>query len=67
MKLTDFYNQVARRADTAKTAINVAETKRVLSVAFTVLSEMDIVEATDVIAKWIEYREEEKEVNRVVA
>lgn len=51
MKLTDFYNQVARRADTAKTAINVAETKRVLSVAFTVLSEMDIVEATDVIAK----------------
>jgi hypothetical protein len=51
MKLSDFYNTVARQADTEKTAINAAETKRVLSVAFTVLSEMSIVDATEVIAK----------------
>lgn len=39
MNLSDFYNEVARRADTPKTQINVAEVKRVLSVAFQVLNE----------------------------
>ena len=40
MKLTDFYNEVSRRVDTGKTAINAAETRRVLSEAFLVLSKM---------------------------
>ena len=38
MKLSDFQNEVSRRVDTAGTKINVAETKRVLAVAFDVLA-----------------------------
>lgn len=51
MKLSEFQNEVSRRADTAGTKINVAETKRVLAVAFEVLGELDGVELLDVIAK----------------
>lgn len=51
MKLTDFYNEVAKRADTGKTNINAADTKRVLSEAFLVLSELDAAELADTIAK----------------
>ena len=51
MKLNDFYNEVARLADTDKTKINVSETKRVLSVAFDLLHKMDAAEMTDTIAK----------------
>ena len=51
MKLTDFYNEVAKRVDTAKTSINAAETKRVLSEAFLVLAEMDAAELSDTLAK----------------
>lgn len=51
MKLTDFYNEVSRRTDTDKTAISVAETKRVLSEAFMVLAEMDAAESADTISK----------------
>lgn len=51
MKLTDFYNEVSRRVDTAGTAIGVADTKRVLSEFFLVLAEMDAAEAADTIAK----------------
>lgn len=51
MKLTDFYNEVAKRADTSKTDINVADTKRVLSEAFLVLCELDAAELADTIAK----------------
>lgn len=51
MKLTDFYNEVSRRADTGKTSINAAETRRVLSEAFLVLSKMKAPEAADVISK----------------
>ena len=51
MKLADFYNQVSRQADTAKTAISATETKRVLSEAFLVLAQMDAAEAADTIAK----------------
>ncbi len=51
MKLPDFYNEVSRHTDTGKTQINVAETKRVLSVAFQVLCKMDSAEAADTIAK----------------
>ena len=36
MKLSEFQNEVSRRVDTAGTQINVAETKRVLAVAFEV-------------------------------
>lgn len=51
MKLTDFYNEVAKRADTSKTEINVADTRRVLSEAFLLLSEMDAAELADTLAK----------------
>ena len=48
MKLTDFYNEVSRRADTGKTAITAAETRRVLSEAFLVLNKLKAAEAADV-------------------
>ena len=51
MKLNDFYNEVSRRADTGKTAISVAETKRVLSEAFLVLAGMDATELAETISK----------------
>ncbi len=51
MKLADFYHEVARRADTAKTQISVAETKRVLSEAFLVLAEQNAADCSDTIAK----------------
>jgi hypothetical protein len=51
MKLSDFYNDVSRRVDTGKTAISVAETKRVLSEAFMVLEKMDASDMADTIAK----------------
>ena len=51
MKLTDFYNEVSRRADTNKTEISVADTKRVLSEAFLVLAGMDATELADTISK----------------
>lgn len=51
MKLTDFYTEVSRRVDTSKTAINAAETRRVLSEAFLVLNKLKAAEAADVIAK----------------
>lgn len=53
MNLSEFYNKVSRRVDTGKTSINVAETKRVLSEAFVVLSKMKAPEATSLIAKGI--------------
>lgn len=51
VSLSDFYNQVAERADTDKTQITVAETKRVLSEAFIVLHEMDTADCLDVVLK----------------
>ena len=51
MKVNDFYNEVARRADTEGTKINVADTKRVLSQAFKLLNEMNAADAADTIAK----------------
>lgn len=53
MKLSDFYNEVANRADTEKTSITVAETKRVLSEAFLVLAAMDAAEFADTISKGV--------------
>ncbi len=51
MKVTDFYNEVAKRADTDKTQINVAETRRVLSQGFQVLVGLSTEECADTIAK----------------
>lgn len=51
MKLTEFYSEVSRRADTGKTSINAAETRRVLSEAFLVLHKLKAAEAADLFAK----------------
>lgn len=51
MNLSEFYNEVARRADTAGTQISVADTKRVLSEAFLVLGKMNAADCTNVVAK----------------
>lgn len=51
MNLNEFYNHVSRLTDTAGSKINVAETKRVLAVAFQELSEMPSPEAADLISK----------------
>lgn len=53
MKLNDFYNEVSRNVDTAKTEITVAETKRVLSEAFLLLAKMDAAEALDTVSKGV--------------
>lgn len=60
MKLTDFYSEVASRADTDKTEINVADTSRVLKVAFEVLNELPVSEVFDVIAKGMARAESNK-------
>lgn len=51
MNLNEFYNEVARRVDTDKTQINVAETRRVISEAFVVLSKMKTPDSAALIAK----------------
>jgi hypothetical protein len=51
MSLSEFYDAVARRADTDTTKISAAETRRVLSEAFRVLAGMDAATVADVIAK----------------
>jgi len=51
MTLSDFYNEVARLADTDTQKISVSETKRVLAVAFQVLAAMSAADSTDVLAK----------------
>ena len=53
MNVNEFYNEVSRKVDTDKTAIGVAETKRVLSEAFKILAAMPTAEAFDVVAKSI--------------
>lgn len=51
MKVNDFYNEVARHADTEKTDINVADVKRVLSQGFRLLQKLSTEECADTIAK----------------
>ena len=51
MTLKEFYDEVSRSSDTAKTKINVADTDRVLSEAFKVLARMNAASCADVIAK----------------
>ena len=53
MTISDFYNEVARKADTDKTKINAAETKRVLSEAFKILAAMPGPDLMDILAKCI--------------
>jgi hypothetical protein len=53
MNLSQFYDEVARRADTDKTKINAAETKRVLSEAFKVLAHMDSATMLEILAKGV--------------
>jgi hypothetical protein len=49
--LSDIYNQVAAKANTAGLSISVAETKRVLACFFDVLEDHCSAEAFDFIAK----------------
>jgi len=51
MTLSDFYNEVAKRADTEGLEITVAETKRVLAVMFDLLEDQKPEVAFDLIAK----------------
>ena len=51
MNLNQFYNHVSRLTDTAGSQINVAETKRVLAVAFQEMAKMPAAEAADIISK----------------
>ena len=51
MNLNEFYNHISRLTDTAGSKINVAETKRVLAVAFQELSQRPAPEAADLISK----------------
>ncbi|MCC6421534.1 MAG: hypothetical protein IT429_25220 [Gemmataceae bacterium] len=51
MTLSEFYDEVSRRADTEKTKITVAETKRVLSEAFQVLVGLDAAACAEILAK----------------
>jgi hypothetical protein len=51
MKVSEFYNEVARKVDTSGTKINVAVTKRVLSVAFQMLGKMSASEFAETVAK----------------
>lgn len=51
MKLTDFYHEVSRKADTEKVQINAADVSRVLSVMFDILEDLKPAEAFDVISK----------------
>ncbi len=60
MTVTEFYNEVARLADTDRTKINVADTKRVLAVGFSVLCKLDAAECADVIAKGLAQAKKKK-------
>jgi hypothetical protein len=54
MTLNEFYDAVARVADTAKTKISAAETRRVLSEAFKVLATLDGPSLTVLLAKGLQ-------------
>lgn len=53
MTLSEFYDAVARQADTGKLKIGAADTKRVLSEAFKILAAMDAGGLSDIIAKGV--------------
>jgi hypothetical protein len=54
MTLTDFYNEVARQADTDSQKIGASETKRVLAVAFSILNKQDTITVLQLITKGLE-------------
>lgn len=51
--LNDLANAIARKTDTKKTAINVTETRRVLSVWFKLLGSLPACEAQALLARWM--------------
>jgi hypothetical protein len=51
ISLSEFYNEIARRADTEGVKINVAETKRVIACFFDVLEGCPAGAAFDLVAK----------------
>jgi hypothetical protein len=51
MTLSDFYNEVARLADTNTLKIGAADTKRVLAVMFQYLAKQDTATAMELLAK----------------
>ena len=51
MTLTDFYNEVAKHADTDTQKIGASETKRVLAVAFSILVKHDAATVHELIAR----------------
>ena len=51
MTLNDFYNEVARQADTGTLKIGAADTKRVLATAFTILAKQDAATVLELIGK----------------
>jgi hypothetical protein len=53
MKLTDFYNEISRVADTEGQQINATEVRRVMACAFTLLAKMDPNDAFDTVSKGI--------------
>lgn len=53
MNLSQFYDEVSRCVDTDKTKINAAETKRVLSEAFKVLTKLDSATMLEVLARGV--------------
>lgn len=53
MKLTEFYDAVARRADMAKIEVGAADTRRVLSEAFAVLAKMSAQDVLNTVAQGV--------------
>lgn len=53
MNLNEFYDEVSRKADTDTLKIGAAETKRVLSEAFLVLSGLDSATLLEILTKGI--------------
>ena len=51
MNLNEFYDEVARKADTEKMKISAAETKHVLAEAFKVLAALDAATVVEVLGK----------------
>ena len=51
MTLTEIYNEVSRKADTAGLSINVVETKRVMATFFDVLEDLSPADAFDIVTK----------------
>lgn len=60
LTLTEIYDKVAAKADTAKQQINAAETKRVLACFFDVLEDYSATDAMDLISKGLKQAQKRK-------